>query len=143
MPLTSEQRADDLGCIIRAYAAATGDPEAAAIIIDFYSREGTFGAMPDPVRAFCQATAPTNLLDWRSAASFTPAFEEFTGLSLPVTLVRGGVTPAPIVDVTELLASNIPRARKSVVDGADHFLISTHPADCAEILEAHIADLAG
>lgn len=134
----------DLEAMVERFGAAlaAGDPEAAGIIIDFYSRKGAFLAMPDPVRKFCQATAPTNLLDWRSAATFTPAFEEFAALDLPVTLVRGDATPMPIVDVTEHLSSNIPRARKAVVDGADHFLISTHPAACAEILEGHITKFA-
>lgn len=119
-------------------ALADGDPEAASIIIDFYSRPGTFRRMPENVRAFCRATAPSNLRDWHSAATFTPFFEAFATLDLPVTLVRGGETPVPVVDVTEQLAANIPGASKKIVDGADHFLISTHPAACAEILEAHI-----
>ena len=119
-------------------ALAEGDPEAASIIIDFYSRPGTFRGMPENVRTFCRATAPTNLRDWHSAATFTPLFEAFATLDLPVTLVRGGKTPVPIVDVTEQLAANIPRASKKIVEGADHFLVSTHPAACAEILEVHI-----
>ena len=119
-------------------ALSAGDPEAAAIIIDFYSRPGAFLRMPQNVRDFCRDTAPTNLLDWHSAATFNPPFEEFATIDLPVTLVRGGETPTPIIDVTEQLAANIPHAQKRVVDGADHFLISTHPADCAAILEAHI-----
>lgn len=122
-------------------ALADGDPDAASIIIDFYSRPGTFREMPENVRAFCRATARTNLRDWHSAATFAPSFEAFAAIDIPVALVRGGETPLPIVDVTEQLARNIPDGRKSVVPGADHFLISTHPAACAEILESHILDV--
>lgn len=122
-------------------ALAAEAPEAASIIIDFYSRPGTFLGMPENVRAFCRATAHTNLRDWHSAATFTPPFEAFAALDLPVTLVRGGETPVPIIDVTEQLAANLPHACEKVVPGADHFLISTHPAACAEILEAHIFDV--
>ena len=119
-------------------ALAADDPSAAAIIIDFYSREGTFDAMPDSVRAYCQATAPTNLLDWYSASSFTPAFAEFAQVRVPVTLVRGGATPRAIVDVTDQLGANLPRARQRIVEGADHFLISTHTSQCAALIEEHI-----
>lgn len=119
-------------------ALASEDPDAAAIIIDFYGRPGTFLGMPENVRDFCRATARTNLRDWRSAASFTPPFEAFAAIDVPVTLVRGGETPLPIIDVTNQLAAKIPHAREKVVPGADHFLISTHPAACAEILEAHL-----
>ena len=109
-------------------ALEAGDPDAAAIIIDFYSRPGAFSAMPEAVRAFCTATAPTNLLDWWSAATFSPTFAEFAKLELPVTLVLGSATPPPIIDVTEQLASHIRRSKKVVVAGADHFLISTDPS---------------
>lgn len=119
-------------------ALAEGNLDAASIIIDFYSRLGTFQSMPESVRAFCRATATTNLRDWHSAATFTPPFTAFAAVDLPVTLVRGGETPAPIIDVTRQLAANIPDANETVVAGADHFLISTHTAVCAEIVEAHI-----
>ena len=122
-------------------ALEAGNPEAASIIIDFYSRPGTFLAMPENVRAFCCATAATNLRDWRSAATFTPSFTAFAAVDVPFTLVRGGETPAPIIDVTRQLAANIPNAIERVVVGADHFLISTHPTACAEIIEAHINEV--
>ncbi len=120
-------------------ALADGDPEAASIIIDFYSRPGTFLEMPEAVRNFCRASAPTNLRDWHSAATFTPSFDAFAAFDLPVTLVRGSETPVPISDVNEQLMAYIPGAREKVVDGADHFLISSHTAACSEILQDHIA----
>ena len=134
----------DIETMVKRFEAAlsAGDPEAASIIIDFYSRDGTFLEMPENVRAFCRATAPTNLRDWHSAATFAPSFQAFTTVDLPITLVRGGETPVPIVDVTEQLATNIPGASLRVVPSADHFLISTHPAACAEILEDHLLEIA-
>ena len=122
-------------------ALVAGNPEAVSIIIDFYSREGTFLGMSENVRAFCRSTATTNLRDWRSAATFTPSFESFANVDLPVTLARGGATPVPVIDVTEQLVANIPGASEKIVEGADHFLISTHPVACAEILEAHIRNV--
>ncbi|SHK41753.1 Pimeloyl-ACP methyl ester carboxylesterase [Shimia gijangensis] len=119
-------------------ALACEDPEAASIIIDFYSRPGTFLGMPENFRAFCRDTAPTNLRDWHSAASFTPSFKAFASFDIPVTLVRGSETPEPVRDVTEQLLKYIPGACEKVVDGAGHFLVSTHPVACAEILETHM-----
>ena len=119
-------------------ALTEGDEDAAAIIIDFYSHPGTFLSMPENVRAFCRASAPTNLRDWHSAATFTPSFEKFASFDLPVTLVRGSETPAPISDVNEELVAYIPKAIEKIVDDAGHFLISTHPGVCAEILDEHL-----
>lgn len=120
-------------------ALAAKNPDAASIIIDFYSCPGTFLAMPENVQAFCRASAPTNLLDWHSAATFSPSFRAFASFDLPVTLVCGVETPIPILDANEQLAAHIPRARQKLVAGADHFLISTHPAACAKILDEHLA----
>ena len=122
-------------------ALVNGDSDAAAIIIDFYGRPGSFREMNENVRAFCRATAPTNLRDWRSAATFSPSFEAFAAIDFPVTLVRGSKTPRPIIDVTGQLVANIPGAQEKVIEGADHFLISTHPTACAELLEAHLSDV--
>ena len=119
-------------------ALAVGDRNAAGIIIDFYSRPGFFQKMPAKFQAFCEVTAPTNLLDWYSAATFTPYFKEFDALKMPVTLVRGSETPKAIVDVTKELAANIAKVEVKIVDGADHFLITTHPDACAEILQTHL-----
>ncbi len=131
----------EINAMIRAFAARleSGDPEAAGIIIDFYSHAGAFQEMPEAVRKFCQQTARTNILDWYSAATFTPDMEEFENLELAVTLVRGSDTAKPMLELTESLAAHIPKAQDKVVNGADHFLISTHPEICAELIEAHIA----
>lgn len=135
---------DVVAMVDRFEAALTAeDSEAASIIIDFYSRPGTFLRMPENVREFCRATAPTNLRDWHSAKTFAPSFSSFAAVDIPVALVRGSETPVPIIDVTEQLAASIPTASERVVEGAGHFLISTHPAACAEILEDHIAQVGG
>jgi pimeloyl-ACP methyl ester carboxylesterase len=38
----------------------------------------------------------------------------------------------------QLLAALLPAARRAVVAGAGHVLISTHPADCAALLVRHL-----
>jgi len=119
-------------------ALAAGDLDAAAIIIDFYSRDGAFGSMPDAVRSFCRESAPTNLRDWYSTATFTPPFAAFSTIDLPVTLVRGSKTPQPIIDLTDELSRHMQTATVEVVEEADHFLISTHAAECARILEESV-----
>ena len=120
-------------------AIAAGDPEAAGIIIDFYSRPGMFRAMPEAFRAFCQATVSTNLRDWRAALTFTHAFADFAAFDLPVTLVHGDVTCTPIKDVNRALLEAFPNAQKRTIQGAGHFLISTHPDQCAAALDAHFS----
>ena len=131
----------DIDDMVRRFETALAHEraDAASIIIGFYSHTGNFHEMPANVRAFCRSSAPTNLRDWRSAATFTPSFELFSSFDLPVTLVRGRETPVPVVDVNQQLCAHIAGAIERIVEGADHFLISTHPDDCAAILDAHMA----
>lgn len=119
-------------------ALAASDPEAAGIIIDYWSATGTFAAMPPAIRSFCAATASTNLLDWRTAQDFTPALSDFSRVGIPCTICRGGLANAAIRDISDGLVEALPQARLEVVDGADHFLISTHPEACAGIVAEHL-----
>jgi len=120
-------------------SVADGNPDAAAIIIDYWSTPGTFAALADPIQDFCRNHATTNLLDWRTAQSFTPDFADFTALSLPCAIIRGARANQAIVDISDLLCRYIPDSTGHVVDGADHFLISTHPGECAALIDAHMA----
>ncbi|MGP6087825.1 alpha/beta fold hydrolase [Antarctobacter jejuensis] len=124
-------------------AVEARDPEAAGIIIDYYCGPGVFAAMPEQIRAFCAATAASNVLDWYTAQDFSPLFRDFAAVSVPVTLCRGARANAAIRDVTAALAAAMPHAWTENVEGADHFLISTHPEDCARIIAAHLARASG
>ncbi len=124
-------------------AVAKGDPAAAGIIIDYYCGAGVFDTMPEPIRAFCAATAHTNVLDWHTARDFAPWATEFGAVSLPTTLCRGDRANIAIREITDELGGIIPKAKTAVVDGADHFLVSTHPQDCARIIADHLQRVSG
>jgi pimeloyl-ACP methyl ester carboxylesterase len=53
---------------------------------------------------------------------------------VPVLLVRGARANAAMVAMTDSLAAHLPRAHPAAVAGANHFLVSTHAAACAELL---------
>jgi pimeloyl-ACP methyl ester carboxylesterase len=122
-------------------AHAAGDPDAAAIIIDYYAQPGSFDAMPEAFRDYCRAKASTNLLDWRAAAGFTPEVADFAALDIPCTIVRGADANRAVADVTDAISQAIPGSTSRVVDGAGHFLISTHPEACAALVDAHMDGL--
>lgn len=119
-------------------ALEDAEPEAAGIIIDYWSSQGTFAALPERVRTFCRATVDSNRLDWQCAQGFRPNAVDYTHLRLPVTLVKGADANAAIADVTRTIARAAPRATHHTVPGAGHFLISTHPQDCAALIDDHM-----
>ena len=119
-------------------AVAADHPDAAAIIIDFWGRPGAFAAMPEGFQDLCRASARTNLIDWQSAIGFTPDVTDYSAITVPATIVRGEHANASIVDVSNEIVNAAERAALRVVPGSGHFLISTHPSECAAIIDAHM-----
>lgn len=119
-----------------AYAAALAADErdAPKRIIDFWGGDGSYAVLPEAVQEYCRQTANANVLDWHTCFGFDAVPQKFAGLDVPVLLVRGGLGNEVIVTITDVLAAHIPAARIAVVDGAGHFLISSHPQECAALL---------
>ncbi len=122
-------------------AVDAGEADAPRRIIDFWGHEGAWAAMPEPVKAYCRATAGVNLLDWRTVFDFEPTQAACAGLNIPVMLVRGGQANALMQEITQDLQRSLPDVRVHVVEGAGHFLISSHPAECAALLSAFLAQV--
>jgi pimeloyl-ACP methyl ester carboxylesterase len=120
-----------------------GERDAAGRIIDFWGGAGSFAAMPEPVRDYCRATTFANVLDWRTAFDFDAAMADYSRLSIPVLVVRGGLANAAMVEITDGLAACLPDVRASVVDSASHFLITTHAEACAQLLSDFLAEVIG
>jgi len=123
-------------------AVAGAEPDAPGRVIDFWGGAGSFAGMPAPVQDYCRQTAPANVLDWHTDFGFDFRGTDLARLEMPVLLVRGAHANPAMVAMTEVLARHLPQAQPAVVAGASHFLISTHPQDCAALLGAHLAALA-
>lgn len=115
-------------------AHAGGDREAIRLMIDFYAGEGTFDAMPPKVRNYACDTAHTNVRDWIDAYAFELPRASMEALDLPVAIGWGGNSHPAIRRANEVLTQRIPGASSSVIPGAAHFMISTHPQDVAGII---------
>lgn len=115
-----------------------GERDAAGRIIDFWGGAGSFAALPEGVQDYCRKTAGANVLDWRTAFAFGATPADYARLDIPVLLVRGAKAVPAMVEITEALARALPRTQPAVVEGAGHFLISTHPAECAGLLRGFL-----
>ena len=122
-------------------AVNAGEQDAPARVIDFWGGPGVFAAMPDAVKAYCRETAAVNVLDWRTVTSDITA-NDCAALDIPVLLVRGGEANPAMVAITDTLRSCLPDVRHFAVDGAGHFLITSHAPRCAELLSAFLNETA-
>ena len=128
------------GAMTREYFAEfeAGQPEAARHVIDFYGGEGTFAAMPPKVRDYVVKTTPANVRDWSSGTPFEPPLSAYRQIATPTLVVRGGEGHPAMKRIAEILSETIPHSRIETIAGGSHFLPSTHPADIARLLEAHV-----
>ena len=116
-----------------------GERDAAARIIDFWGHAGAFAEMPAAVQDYCRRTTASNVLDWRTGFGFDITPADLERLDVPVLLVRGALANPAMRAVTAVLAARLPKVRPAVVDGAGHFLITSHVASCAELLDDFLA----
>lgn len=120
-------------------AHAAGEADAPRRVIDFWGADGSFDALPENVQDYCRETAYANVLDWHSAFGFDTVPQDYAALDVPVLLVRGAQANPVIVAITDVLGGAIQNVRPETIDGAGHFLISSHPADCAAHLAAFLS----
>ena len=118
-------------------AVNAGEQDAPARVIDFWGGPGVFAAMPEAVKAYCRETAAVNVLDWRTVTSEVAA-GDCAALDIPVLLVRGSEANPAMVAITDTLRDCLPDVRHFAVEGAGHFLITSHAPQCAELLSAFL-----
>ena len=122
----------------RAYRA--GQPEAIGSMIDFYGGKGSWASMPEAVRAYATATTAVNLIDWDSAYGFALNDNLSSLGDLRVCIVVGERSHPAVKRANALIAERIPGAAFDTIAGAAHFMIATHPAQVATLVERQIED---
>lgn len=124
-----------------AYFAAWdgGDREAIRSMIDFYGGAGTWAAWPERVRAYAVETTPVNMLDWACAYDNLLSPDMLAAIDVPVAVAVGAQSHPAICRANGLVAMSIDGATFKTIGGAAHFMISTHPAQVAELIAAHVS----
>jgi pimeloyl-ACP methyl ester carboxylesterase len=127
-----------------AYFSAFAASEAGAIasMIDFYGGAGTFAGWPPRVRAYAIETTAVNILDWASAYSYQLSPAMLASLDLPVLVLRGSASHSAVKRANELISECLKDCRLATIEGAAHFLISTHAGAVAGLLRDHIGRVA-
>lgn len=101
--------------------------EAAQMFVDYWSGAGAWAALDERQRSGVRACMP------KVAAEFDATFADrtpprrFAALGMPVRLMRGGASPAPVRRIVELLADLVPGADVVDLPGIGHMGPVTHP----------------
>ena len=118
----------------------SGDREAIRTMIDFYGGEGTYASWPERVRGYAVETTPVNMLDWACAYDEPLSPEMLAAIDVPVSVAVGAQSHPAICRANGLVAMSIKDATFKTIGGASHFMISTHPAQVAELILQNVAN---
>lgn len=112
-----------------------GDPQGVRGMVDYWFGPGTFARMPDPLREYMVKGAVANIRDIRATLAQRYAPEALRALTVPVTTVFGGKSPDVTRRIAEAIASHVGHGAVVKLAAANHALITTHPAEVAELIE--------
>ncbi len=131
----------EIRCIAGIMGAALADDKPAAgmaRLVDFWSGDGAWGAMPAKRRDALAGQCG------RVVADFAATFNEnwptgaLKGLATPVQLMMGLRSPAVIMRITELLSETIDNAALTMLPDAGHMAPLTHPTLISSVIENHV-----
>jgi pimeloyl-ACP methyl ester carboxylesterase len=115
-----------------------GNREAIATMIDFFAGVGTFASWPPRVRAYAAETTPVNILDWASAYGFSLSASVLATIDSPVLVLRGGASHPAMQRANALLGDSVTGAELITIEGAAHFMITTHADEVAGLIAQHV-----
>jgi len=117
-----------------------GKKDASKIIIDFYGGRRTFEKFPEKVKQYCNKTSKSNVLDWMMTINNDfPKFNQKTQnhaiKNTNAIFIIGNQTNDLVKSCNKELMKLFYRSKLEKIDKASHFLISTHPNQCAKIID--------
>ena len=111
--------------------------------VDYWNGAGSWRAMPSEVRAKLCGRAAQLCAAFHANSSSLTTLADCRALACPTLIICGGETRPPARRISEILAHEIPGARRTVIAGAGHMSPLTHSAEVAAAIADHLNAPAG
>ena len=85
--------------------------EAAQVCVDYWSKPGTFAALPLPVKARLAAGAPQTALNYEAEINCPLTLQDLRSIRAPTLLLGGARSPAFAQRIVRMLAEALPNSR--------------------------------
>lgn len=112
---------------------------ACAQVIDFWGGSGSFATLPDFIKEAMSLLEDNNIRHWDICTAIDNTLPELQALAVPTRLVCGSESNAVAHAVSDYLVSEIPVSQKHVINGASHFLVTSHVEACLSVLREPLA----
>lgn len=132
----------EMAAFLERYCAAAnaGDVDTCGLVIDFWGGEGSFAALPEPVKAAMRNLVRNNLRHWALCSEPQYSLENLKDFTAPTMLVNGSQSNVMAHRICECLAGFLISNEQYEIDGASHFMVNTHVARCVEIVRKNVVN---
>jgi pimeloyl-ACP methyl ester carboxylesterase len=114
------------------------DGDAAKAFMTYWIGAESWNALPKNARASIIRGMPMLAMQWVSMFESADERSEIRRISMPVLLLKGGLTQRAASDVVECLELLLPNARSLEIASAGHMSPQTHPAGVCAAIRAHV-----
>lgn len=132
-----EDAVETIRRFLRDYEAAfdAGEQWAFSRVINLWGGEGAFDALPLKVRDAMASATADNIRQWHDNLAFTSPLKAYRALTMPTTLAFGEHANPIVKTIAARLAELMPHAAAHQIDGTGHFMIHSHAAKCAKLVQ--------
>jgi|GEM_PF-6741567 len=111
-------------------------PYACGQVIDFWGGDGTFESLPNFVKDGMDCLTENNLRHWHAGDNDAIGSDltQLQQCTIPTRLVCGTQSSSEIKAICDCLVQGLPNSKKYTIEGASHFLVTSHPNECLSVL---------
>ncbi len=113
---------------------ACKDPYVCGQVIDFWCGEGSFEPLPDFIKDSMASLEKNNIRHWDICTAINNSLADLQACSIPTRLVYGTESNPVAHAISNRLYDMLPRSKKYVIEGASHFLVTSHANDCLSVM---------
>ncbi len=115
-------------------ASEKGENNVCARVIDFWGGKGSFEQIPPHIQTAMATMTDNNLRHWKLCQKTNFDAHLFHELNIPVTIIHGSNSNSVAKDIANSLYNNISGSQLYSIDGASHFMITSHSQESANII---------
>lgn len=115
-------------------ASEKGEDNVCARVIDFWGGKGSFEQIPPHIQTAMATMTKNNLRHWKLCQKTNFDAHLFHKLKIPVSIIHGSNSNSVAKDIANSLYNNISGSQLYSIDGASHFMITSHSKQSANII---------
>jgi len=116
--------------------AANNTPHVGGQVIDFWGGAGAYDPLPDFIKESMAPLVPNNIRHWDLDAKSTASLEDLNRCEVRMRVISGSESNPVAKAICAHLLQQVPGCTTHTIDGASHFLVTTHPLQCVAAMSA-------